>query len=81
MHYKITGKIALITVTSLALASGAFAGGHGGKGASKSVGRGNSAFGHRQGNPATRTTGSQNSQYGKDRAAAAKPTPTPTPSS
>jgi len=34
--------------------------------------RGNSAFGHRQGDAATRTRGSQNNAYGKARSAAAK---------
>jgi len=33
--------------------------------------RGNSAFGHRQGDPLTRTTGSQNNAYGKAQSAAA----------
>jgi WXXGXW repeat (2 copies) len=35
------------------------------------AGAGNSAFGHKQGNPATRTTGSQNNAYGKARSAEA----------
>ena len=34
--------------------------------------RGNSAFGHRQGDAATRTKGSQNNAYGKAKSAAAK---------
>ena len=34
--------------------------------------RGNSAFGHRQGDAATRTRGSQNNAYGKAKSAAAK---------
>ena len=34
--------------------------------------RGNSAFGHRQGNAATRTRGSQNNAFGKARSASAK---------
>ena len=34
--------------------------------------RGNSAFGHRQGDAATRTTGSQNNAFGKARSASAK---------
>lgn len=35
---------------------------------------GNSAFGHRQGNPATRTTGRQNNAFGKARSATAHAT-------
>jgi hypothetical protein len=40
--------------------------------AKKHIARGNSAFGHRQGDPATRTKGSQNSAFGQARAAAAR---------
>ena len=43
------------------------------------TGPGNSDFGHRQGDAATRTTGSQNSAFGQARAAEAKAKPTPTP--
>jgi hypothetical protein len=47
--------------------------------------RGNSEFGHRQGDASTRTTGQQNSEFGRTRAEEAKAkadaTPTPTPAS
>ncbi|MEO5721599.1 MAG: hypothetical protein ABIR71_09030 [Chthoniobacterales bacterium] len=41
--------------------------------------QGNSEFGHRQGDAATRTTGSQNSQFSRHRGEEAKVSPTPTP--
>jgi hypothetical protein len=51
---------------------------------SNSTTRGNSAFGHQQGDATTRTTGSQNNAYGQGKAADAKAkgteaSPTPTP--
>ena len=48
-------------------------------GGDNQTGPGNSDFGHRQGNPETRTTGSQNSAFGQAHANQAKGAPAPTP--
>jgi len=91
MKLSVTTKLAFAAAASCALASYAIAGSHNSNGALHSAGHGNSAFGlshqsgihgnsafgHRQGDPSTRTTGKQNSQFGRARAAAAKPSPTP----
>jgi hypothetical protein len=77
MKTNMMGKIALIAMSGLTMASLAVAGPRNTKGALHSNGHGNSAFGLKQGDSATRTKGVQNSQYGRNKAASVKPSPTP----
>jgi hypothetical protein len=74
MKTNMMGKIALIAMSGLTMASLAVAGSpRNSNGAMHSAGHGNSAFGLKQGNPTTRTKGVQNSQFGRNKAASHKP--------
>ena len=79
MKTNMKGKIALIAMSALTMASLAVGGPRNSNGVTHSAGHGNSAFGLKQGNSTTRTKGVQNSQYGRNTAASHKPTPNPTP--